>query len=311
MLSTAWSLPLFLTFLSTLAGCATGPTRVADRADDRKLLAAVQTRVAELGPGARAAVWLGRPGQPPALAWNVDVPMPAASAIKAAYLVELFAARADALDQPLPGADAVLADATHPAVAHFTAAQRATARQALGTASVRRIGEAMISSRGVDNATYNLAANLATAFLGGPAALDAKLHARSPEWHGLRVRRYMLANRTANGDNEATAHALADVHGLLATFAVPGLSRLTIEDCRATLVRPADSLGRARYSKSGALDSEPITRVEAGWCVGPGGPLVHVVMLAQDGVPAGDRAAAGQRLGATARAIQDLLLARP
>jgi len=254
-------------------------------------------------------VWFGPPLQAPQLAWNVEQPMPCASAIKAAYLVELFAARASALDQPLPGADAVLADSTHPAVGHFTRTQRDTAQQALGGASTRRIAEAMITGKGVDNTTYNIAANLVTAACGGPLALDGRLHVRTADWRDLRVRRYMLAERTRNGDNEATAHALAAVHGALAARNVPGLSRATIDACRAVLDQPDDAQGRAVFAKSGALDSEPIARVEAGWREGPAGAVVHVVMLAQDGVPPQERAAAGQRLGAAARQIQDLLLA--
>src|SRR5262245_38942010 len=143
------------TLLLTLAACTGAPRRVADHADDPRLLADVRAVVAALGPGVRAAVWLGSPGGQPVLAWNVEQPMPCASALKAAYLVELFSARADALDQPLPGADKVLGDASHPAVAHFSPAERATAQHALGGASTRRIAEAMITSKGVDNATYN------------------------------------------------------------------------------------------------------------------------------------------------------------
>lgn len=298
-------------FAIALAACAAGPAPVADRAADPRLAADVRAIVEALGPGVRASVWLGPPHGEPSLAWNVEAPMPCASAIKAAYLVELFAARADALDEPLPGADAVLADARHPAVAHFSDAQRATARRQLVGIGVRQLAAAMISSQGVDNATYNLAANLVTAHCGGPAALDARLHARCPEWRDLRVRRYMLADRREHGDNEATAHALAAVHATLAARDVPGLSRATIDACRAVLARPADATGRARFAKDGALDSDPVTRVEAGFQEGPRGALVHVVMLAHDGVAADGRAAAGQRLGAAARAITARLLAAP
>jgi len=298
-----------LAVLFALAACTAAPMRIADRADDPRLLADVRAVVATLGPGVRAAVWLGPPIGTPALAWNVEQPMPCASAIKAAYLVELFAARADHLDEPLPGADVVLGDGKHTAVAHFTPAQRDTARAALGGASTRRIAEAMITGKGVDNTTYNIAANLVTASLGGPLALDGRLHARSAQWRDLHVRRYMLADRTKNGDNEATAHALAAVHGALAARSVPGLSRATIDACRAVLQQRDDAQGRAVFSKSGALDSDPVTRVEGGWREGPAGAVVHVVMLAQDGVPPQERAAAGQRLGAAARRIEDLLLA--
>lgn len=286
-----------------LAACAAGRRPIADRALDLQLRADVQQLVAELGPGVRAAVWFGPADGEPHLAWNVETPLPCASAIKAAYLVELFAAHATALGKPLPGADAVLADGKHPAVAHFTAEQRATAQKALGGASVHRIAEAMISSKGVDNLTYNLAANLVTASFGGPAWLQAKLHARAPEWRGLQVRRYMLADRTANGDNEATAHALADVHARLARSDLPGVPQLAIDAARSVLARASDAQGRANYGKNGALDSDPITRIDAGWRTDPDGAFVHVVMLAHDGVPSAERAAAGQRLGAAAAAI--------
>lgn len=286
-----------------LPACAAGRRPVADRAVDPQLRADVQQLVAELGPGVRAAVWFGPADGEPHLAWNVETPLPCASAIKAAYLVELFAAHATALGKPLPGADAVLADGKHPAVAHFTAEQRATAQKALGGASVHRIAEAMISGKGVDNLTYNLAANLVTASFGGPAWLEAKLHARAPEWRGLQVRRYMLADRTVHGDNEATAHALADVHARLARADLPGVPQLAIDAARSVLARATDAQGRANYGKNGALDSDPITRVDAGWRTGPDGAFVHVVMLAHDGVPSAERAAAGQRLGAAVAAI--------
>jgi hypothetical protein len=165
----------------------------------------------------------------------------------------------------------------------------------------------MIAGNGVDNATYNLAANVVTAFFGGPAWLDAKLHARAPEWNGLHVRRYMLADRTTNGDNEASAHALADVLGRLALRHVPGMTRDTIDAVRMVLTRPADANGLANFGKDGALDSDPITRVEAGWREGPEGAVVWVVMLAVPGVPADQRAAQGQQLGDAAVRIERLL----
>ncbi|MBL8755103.1 MAG: hypothetical protein JNK15_17500 [Planctomycetes bacterium] len=294
------------TFTLLLAACATRAP-IADRADDPRLLADVRQAVAALGPGVRAAVWLGRPGETPQLAWNVETPLPCASAIKAAYLVELFADRASALDAPLPGAAATLADAQHPAVAHFTAAQRTTAAQALATASTRRIAEAMITGKGVDNVTYNIAANLVTAHLGGPVGLDAKLHARDPDWHGLHVRRYMLASRTMNGDNECSARSLAAVHAALAAHDLAGVAPAAIDAARAVL-RIADAGdGRARFYKGGALDSDPVTRVDAGWREGPDGARVHVVMLAQDGVAPAGRGVAGEHLGDAARRIVDML----
>jgi hypothetical protein len=265
--------------------------------------------VAGLGPGVRASVWLSPPLGEPLVALGVDVPMPVASAIKVGYLVELFAAFPDGLDAPLPGAPALLLD-DRPAVAHFRPEQREAARKALADASVRRIGEAMISSKGVDNATYNIAANVVTAHFGGPARLNARLHARDPSWRGLQVRRYMLTDRRVHGDNEATARSLAAVHGMLARSAVPDVDARAVEAARAVLAKADDAAGRKVFAKGGSLDSEPVTRVEGGWHEGADGTLVHVVMLAQDGVAPGERAAAGTRLAEAARRIEQMLVER-
>jgi hypothetical protein len=294
--------------LFAFVACVGKPAKHGDFAADPALLAEVKRAIAELGPGTRAAIWLSAPRGEPLLAINVDRPMPVASAIKVGYLVELFASLPNRLDLPLPNAAGVLANEKHPAVAHFSPAQRATAEKALGNASVRRIGEAMITSKGVDNATYNLAANLVTAHLGGPTWLEAKLHARDPAWAGLHVRRYMLADRKVNGDNEATARALAAVHSDLALAAVPGVDAHTVAAARAIIARPADASGRGVFAKGGSLDSDPVTRVEAGWHESPDRTLVHVVMLAQDGVPSTERSAAGQRLGNAARSIEAMLV---
>lgn len=291
-----------------LSACAV-PQPLPLLREARELDTEVHAVLAPLGPGVRAAVWLGAPGAPPSYAWNGDLPMPTASAIKAAYLVELFAEHTDALDAPFPDAGALLADADHPAVRDYRPAQRAAAAQALGKASVRQVAEAMITGKGVDNATYNLAANLVTARCGGPAWLQARLHGRDPAWQGLWVRRYMLASRTEHGDNEATARALAAVHGALAAGRVPGVADGAVQAARQVLAQADDHAGRHRFGKGGALDSDPVTRVRAGWREGPTGTVVHVVMLAQDGVAAGEQAAAGQRLGEAAREIEERLLA--
>lgn len=306
-----------------LAACGT-PSAAAPRAAPSPLPAGLGQQVADvvagLGPTARAAVWFGTADGEGLLAWNADAPMPAASAIKAAFLVELFAAQAAAaasplaippamptltdvpfvpkpgLDAPLAGADAVLADAAHPAVAHFTPAQRATATRLLGGRSARRIAEAMITGKGVDNATYNVAANLVTARLGGPAALTQRLHARDPRWGGLQVRRYMLADRRAHGDNEATAASLAAVHAAHAA---------TLQACRTVLADGEDASGRAVFRKDGALDSAPATRTRAGWRDGRDGARVFAILLADDRAGA----AAGEQLDDAAQRIEALLFA--
>jgi hypothetical protein len=118
----------------------------------------------------------------------------------------------------------------------------------------------------------------------------------------------MLADRKVNGDNEATARALAAVHSDLALAAVPGVDAHTVAAARAIIARPADASGRGVFAKGGSLDSDPVTRVEAGWHESPDRTLVHVVMLAQDGVPSTERSAAGQRLGNAARSIEAMLV---
>lgn len=283
-----------------LAACQTTPP----------LPAALADAVAALGPDTTTALWCGSPGKSPQIVLQQDAELPCASSIKAAFLVELFTAHADALDAPLPGADAVLADDQHPAIAHFAAAFRANARRDLTGQSVRRIGEAMISGKGVDNPTYNIAANLVIAHFGGPSAMTARLHARRPAWHGLQVRRYMLADRTVHGDNTATARSLAAVHAGLATGELPGVPAAA-RDAACAVLRVADGNGAERFRKGGALDSDPVTRVEAGWTADATGVRVHVVILQQAGVAAADRQAAGTRFGAAARALETHLLAQP
>ena len=288
-----------------LAACAGG----AVPADVDSRPARIARVLADLGPGVQAAYWLGPPLGEPELAAQSDVAMPVASTIKAAYLVEWFAAHHDRLDEPSPVAAAILADDQHVALRHFSPAARATARAALAEASVRRIAEAMISGRGVDNPTYNAAANVVTAWAGGPAALTARLHARSPSWQGLEVRRYMLADRAEHGDNTATAAALAAVFGMLARREVPGVPLPALEAARheLRLGRPPAG-GGSGFGKDGALASEPLTRVYAGWVERDGEVRVHVVMLARHGVPEAERAAANTALAAAARRIEAILL---
>jgi hypothetical protein len=296
-----------LATLVCVAACTGKPDSVTNGALDPQLLMSVQAITAELGPNTRAAVWLGEAGYEPVLAWNAEEWMPTASAIKVALLIELFTAFAQNLEQPLPGAAAVLADRSHPAVAHFSPGQRTTAQQELGTASVRRMGQVMIGVPGIDTFTYNLAANLVIAHFGGPAAITKRLQERTPAWQDLRIQRYMLSDRAAAGDNEATAHAMSSLHQGLAMRQIPGVPAVAIDAARAALAGPLDGQGRATFAKDGALDSEPVTRVNAGWRDGDDESVLHVVMLAQYGVPSAQREAAGQRLASAARRIEQLL----
>jgi len=296
-----------LLLISLLPGCVTQPAATLTICRlDPGLELEVRRTLQQIGPRVDAGIWLARPGCEPLFACNVDAPLPCASSIKTAYLVELFAEFSDDLDVAFPGVQTILADPQHPAVAHFSAAQRATAQEHLGDASVRRVAEAMMTGRGVDNATYNIAANLVTAHCGGPAALTRSLHDRDPGWRGLQVRRYMLADRTTNGDNAATARSLAAVLEQLALGMAPGVTASAIDAARQIMAR--DPRGdRQRFTKGGSLNSNPVTRVRSGFRTGPSGTVVWVIMLAQQ-VDPDDRSAAGPRLAGATEAIEQLLL---
>ena len=169
----------------------------------------------------------GRRGRGAVAARDEHTPLATASAIKAAYLVELFAAHAQQLDDPLAGSD-VLRDPQHPAVAHFDADTQRDIAAALVGATCREVGWAMIRSqlgpegRRVSNAVYNAAANLTTTLCGGPHRLTEQIRARIPAAEGLAVRRYMLAPRNVTGDNTATPAGLAAVFGAIAAGEVAG-----------------------------------------------------------------------------------------
>lgn len=248
--------------------------------DAGALDAAVRETLDRLGEGARAAVWVGGPTGGPWYSWQADAPRPTASAIKTAFLVELFDRHAGSLGRRPMGLDAALAD-EHPAMAPYSPSQRAEIRQALGSASARRLGRVMMGSDPASNAVYNAAASAITALLGGPEALTRAIRARDPAFSSFAVRRYMLAPRDVTGDNEATAAALAAVLQNLASGKLPGVDAPTLDAIRDALKTEDDHLGlKGRHHvKSGALDSNPVTRVESGWWERPSGLPVVVYVV--------------------------------
>lgn len=259
-------------------------------------------------PATRLSVWVGGASGPAWYARDAEIRRPVASAIKTAYLIELFAAQAERLDAPLDGIDEFLADG-HPAVAHFTAEQRDEIRQALREATVRTIGQHMIRGTGVSNVVYNAAANVTTASLGGPASLTARIHARDPAFADMAVRRYMLAARDVTGDNDATPAALAAALQRIAARDLPGLAPATVEAIRDVLRVDNPDATEPHYVKSGSLDSDPLTRVLSGFRETPAGLVVYVVMAERPEPGTLDRAEAGRRLEATVAAARDALLA--
>ena len=297
---------LSLLLFSILPGCTSEPEitlPICRLAPD--LATEVQREIDRAGPNVVAGIWLARPDNEPLFALRPEEAMSCASSIKTAYMLELFAESPD-LDAPFPGTKAILDNPKHPAVVHFSAEQRATAKKLLGDASIRRMAEAMMNGRGVDNATYNIAANLVTAHFGGPAKLTKRLHERSPSWAGLYVRRYMLANRTTNGDNEATAHALAAVLEQMALGAVPGVTPEALDAARKIMAKKPEGQNQS-FTKGGSLNSSPATRVRSGFRTGPTGSVAWAIMLTRE-VIGNEQRTAGPKLSEATKAIERLLL---
>jgi hypothetical protein len=296
-----------------LALGALGPaSRAQDTVAARFDQAAVSKDIAALlkahGEGVVANLWVGGDSGTAWFELHADQPSATASAIKTFYLVELFASYRGRLDTPLPGAEAVLENDEHPAISHFSPEQRAEIRRVLGGASVRRVGEVMMGKASASNAVYNAAANLTTAVLGGPERLTKRIRDRDPAFARVSARRYMLRDRKSPGDNEAPAAALAALYQRLATRALTGIDSETMRAIREAMIKEdVDNVG-TRFSKAGALSSDPATEVRAGWWETARGSLIYVVMLRQStagptGVPS-----SSERLGKTVDTLTDTLV---
>ena len=297
---------------SVVAACAADDRPSAPvpriRLDKAALDGKVKETLKSLGRGVRISVWLGGLEGEPWYAWQETASRPVASSIKTAYLVELFAAHAGQLDDPLPGAAELLADDAHPAWAPFSKEERVEVRNTLRQASVRRVGEIMMGKAKAPNSVYNAAANLTTAVLGGPEELTKKIHKRNPSFRGIKAGRYMLAKRTEKNENVATAAGLAAVLRLVSTGQWDGLDEDTATAIReAMLVSDSDPAGK-HYRKGGDLNSNPLTVVRSGWYERDGQTIVYVVVAVQP--EPGNRSAkeAKQRLDDTAQSLRSELL---
>ncbi|HEV7557669.1 MAG TPA: serine hydrolase [Kofleriaceae bacterium] len=262
-----------------------------------------QVRAAMSGP-IQGGVWFGAPGAS-IYELGASQPLPTASVIKAAILVELFAAHAGHLDDPL-GTDAVVADDAHAAMTPFSDAQRKDIRAALTGVTTRTIGAIMMGSHKASNHVYNAAANLAIASLGGPVELTKKIGARDPRFASIVVGRYMLAPRKPT-DNLATPASLAAVLSSIATANIPNVDGDTAAAMTRVMLQSKDALG-VRYHKDGNLDSDPIVVVKTGFYLRTGKPpLVYVVAAAMTAKPTGTRDAETHRLDKLTDAVVALL----
>lgn len=287
--------------LAFLVVTSAAQTPTANDPTAKGLPARVDRILQPAGPTLRAGIWVADGDGNVLFAHHAEASMPTASAIKVAYLVELFGARAPDLGRAPGLAKQVLEASAHPALRPFAAEQQPEIRSKLNVLDVREIGATMIRGKGVSNAVYNAAANLVTAELGGPRGLNEKIAAR---WDGpaeIAVRRYMLAPRAA-GDNEATPRALGRVLLALARRDVPKLSVEAQDAARACLTVGHERGRGEHFAKSGALDSTPVTRVASGWYEANGKALVYVVMLAQP------TPASGEQLTQLTAAVQKLVV---
>ena len=297
--------------VATWLSAADDPPRLdRDRTEE-----AVRAILAKQGGRVRTGLWVGGPAGDALYASGSGETLPTASAIKTAILVELFAGFADALDQPPPGLDALQRD-DHPAISHFSPPQRDEVRRSLAGVTVRRLGGIMMGTVPASNIGYNAAANVAIALLGGPGEATRMIRARDPAFASIAVRRYMLADRKATGDNEATPAALAAILQRLSSRRFPGIKDATVEDIRRAILAKDDPRRGRVFFKEGDLATVPITCVRTGWCEKPGvGAIVFVVMLARDDPGAGTHDEAYRDLAATTgrlvEALLDLIAARP
>ena len=202
----------------------------------------------------------------------------------------------------------VVGDPEHPAIVHFDADTQAEIREHLETATARTVGRHMIRGTGVSNPVYNAAANLVTAFLGGPPELTDRIQARHPDFSGIDSRRYMLAARDVTGDNTATAGSLAAVLAAVARGDVPGISPETHAAMRDILFLEDTGDGRHFY-KGGSLNSSPITRVLSGYYAAPGEPAGRALVYAfMAEIPGPESVAPGDlEPGDAGRRLQDYL----
>jgi hypothetical protein len=290
--------------LATWLSAADDPPRL-DRDQTEE---AVRAILEKQGGRVRSGLWIGGPVGDALYASGPVEALPTASAIKTAILVELFARFADALDRPPPGLDAMMGE-DHPAIAHFSPPQRDEVRRSLAGVTVRRLGGIMMGSVPASNIVYNAAANVAIALLGGPDEATRSIRARDPAFAPIAVRRYMLADRKATGDNVATPAALAGVLRCLSSRRVPGVAEATVEDIRRAMLVKDDPRRGKVFIKDGDLASDPITCVRTGWCEKPGGgAIVFVVMIAQDEPGARSRDEAYRDLAATVGRLAEALL---
>lgn len=217
-----------------------------------------------------------------------DEPLASASSIKTSILCELFVHYADELDvTQRSDIEKIVLDTRHPALVHFSASTQAAIAKDLRKVSIKELGKIMIDSKFADgsecsNTSYNAAANVAIALLGGPEGTTRRLHDRHPLQSGLHVRRYMLADRNVTGDNTATPRGLATVFARTVHQQLPDVQP-HVTQAMTDILHSADYPdGSQLFSKGGTLHTDPVTCVRSGQLRRGEARLSYAIMVAQE-----------------------------
>lgn len=279
--------------------------------DKDPMVRQIRLALEQHGDGVVAGIWVGSEANQADYSLGGRQIHPAASAIKTAFLIELYAKYAQDLDQIPSGLDQILVD-KHPAISHFTELQRREIRRHLSTATARSIGRIMMGSEAATNIVYNAAANVTTALLGGPESLTNAIHARSPDFTDIVVRRYMLASRNVRGDNTASPAALAAVLHQIAMRQLERIDAATLDAIIDAILASEKRYGLAgeHHFKDGALDSIPLTRVQSGWWLPPevSKPIVYVVMVEQPSYGGRQPSEAATRISQLSQSLTQIVL---
>lgn len=196
--------------------------------------------------------------------------MPAASSIKALILFELLDKYRTSSDRTVAEIPAILRNAKHPAMAHFSPESKQKIQRSLENVTVEDLGKILVDSsdsngRKYSNSVYNAASNIAIALLGGPESCTQLIHDRHKSLDGIFVRRYMLAKRSA-GDNTATPRSLASFYYLVFNSEAKKINstNAVLSKTQEILHATTYSSGNILFAKGGTLYSDPVTNVRSG-----------------------------------------------
>jgi hypothetical protein len=216
-------------------------------------------------------------GEGPLASREAGTPRPAASAIKTAIALVLLADRETVLNEQPTGVELLLRAGVHPAFRGFSADELDDARVALVGKTHLDLARVMMGRTGAANDVYNAACNILMIKLGGPRAIETRLHALDPAFRGLRVDHYMLT-WNGDGDNRATPRALVALYRDIARGEVPGLDEERAKLLRDLVRESGDGSPGSLYEKPGTLYPRPMARVHAGYVERGAGDLVFAVM---------------------------------